>query len=500
MRIIGSESLEDGSEKCMRMILQEGALSPKSANVYGDLLQAMLMRLDENKKSVAPFKQTPGSNHRPVVGSAVVLGDMVGVVISAASDYCTLRFPGTVTHHSTLRWDSPAMQEAFRRGLEEDVEGLDQRDVERTKPRDVCVEVSDRFTMAVHDINELVLNQNMTMEAAVNKVLFSPPVPATVERGKTVQEQDKKEQKKDEVVYVRPETSAEQESKLIADEVSYLYRTWSQFTTSFAALVGIHRPDSELETLTTKLETSVTISQAVLSKRLAEILRTGIPEGRLVEVIQNAKMALESTNGYPLGNVQRIIKGNNGGIMPTDKSEPGPEVSPPSLATRVKKVAKRTAAATTYRVAASQISQTVRATMAEALAKQGGGTKREITTRQKQISKFLDTEVGLGLLQILLGSGMELIPGMTPDGKLDRLADELRISGTTKIADAGANALLGPMRDMIRAVIATLPDEVEEATETPPRVRAHVHPEHRHDSQEESHEHNSKGNSHAARA
>jgi hypothetical protein len=131
------------------------------------------------------------------------------------------------------------------------------------------------------------------------------------------------------------------------------------------------------------------------------------------------------------------------------------DISKKSLGSRIVATAKEDGADMAYRVAARQAARLVRDPLAAAVANKFGTTARERNKIRDQISAFLNTDLGLGVVMALMGVAVTSLP--FDDERLDALAKELRVAGITEFGDMGAELLLAPFREVLVGVVSGLP-------------------------------------------
>jgi hypothetical protein len=104
------------------------------------------------------------------------------------------------------------------------------------------------------------------------------------------------------------------------------------------------------------------------------------------------------------------------------------------------------------RLAAKQFIKLTRDPMIAFLA---GHLDKDDPSMRVKVAAFLDTELGEGLVAVLLSLGVSLLPVEHPEVKT--LAQQLRIKAMTDVGDVVADLLMGPLRDFMSTVIKGAP-------------------------------------------
>ena len=107
-----------------------------------------------------------------------------------------------------------------------------------------------------------------------------------------------------------------------------------------------------------------------------------------------------------------------------------------------------------WRTAAAQTLTVVQAPLIAALKRQG--VSEGVLGF---VGIFLETEMGRGLLALLLGTALSNIPNFGNNPKVQRLASELRIMGMASYGNLIAGVVIDPLREMMVNVISGLPEE-----------------------------------------
>ena len=104
-----------------------------------------------------------------------------------------------------------------------------------------------------------------------------------------------------------------------------------------------------------------------------------------------------------------------------------------------------------WRTAAKQAVKAVRAPLSALLSKSLPTGLVGVVLSQ------LDTSTGEALLAVLVGHGMTYVPQFSCDARLMRLAEELRVGGTSHFTDLLAEAVLAPIREQLVDVVKMIP-------------------------------------------
>jgi hypothetical protein len=106
-----------------------------------------------------------------------------------------------------------------------------------------------------------------------------------------------------------------------------------------------------------------------------------------------------------------------------------------------------------YRVAATQVGKLAQNGIVIALEKKGMGNDKVAA-----IKDLLESEVGTALIQVLLGYGLNYVPGMKNDPRVERLAEEFRVSGTAVAGNLVVGSALEYVLPAIQEAIKSLPE------------------------------------------
>ncbi len=110
-----------------------------------------------------------------------------------------------------------------------------------------------------------------------------------------------------------------------------------------------------------------------------------------------------------------------------------------------------------WRTAATQAVSAVHKPLSTAIATRVQGDKKTA----QQISALLATPEGEAALAYLLGAALPHIPQLAGDARANRLAMELRVKAATRVTDAVADAVVGPVVDALTEVVKKAPDPSE---------------------------------------
>ena len=112
-----------------------------------------------------------------------------------------------------------------------------------------------------------------------------------------------------------------------------------------------------------------------------------------------------------------------------------------------------------WRTAANQAVMAVREPLIAALRRKGVSE-----TVLGSVGEFLQTEIGMAAIALLLGTALSNIPSFGNNPKVAKLSSEMRIQGMATAGNLLAEMVTGPMRGIMTDLIQGIP-EVEELPE-----------------------------------
>lgn len=120
-----------------------------------------------------------------------------------------------------------------------------------------------------------------------------------------------------------------------------------------------------------------------------------------------------------------------------------------------------------WRTAASQFVKLAREPLVGLLSRHLGPGDESLRAR---IAAFLETELGTAMLSSLLSVGLTVVPGVK-GAAAERLARELRVKAMSGAADALADVIMGPLRQIMQTYAKDL-GAIVEASVPPSLVEA----------------------------
>lgn len=132
-----------------------------------------------------------------------------------------------------------------------------------------------------------------------------------------------------------------------------------------------------------------------------------------------------------------------------------------NLKTEVKKMNKQSfaemmkanAISAGYRVAGTQLTTLVKNSILTVMKNKGadGGALQGM-------SAFLDTEFGAALISFVIGAGLNYVPHVSEDGRVQRLAEEMRVGGMAVAGNAIIGEAMNHVLPAVSQILANLPE------------------------------------------
>ncbi len=113
---------------------------------------------------------------------------------------------------------------------------------------------------------------------------------------------------------------------------------------------------------------------------------------------------------------------------------------------------KADAATAAYRVASIQMTKGVKAAILKVIEKNGFDN-----SKLEGLRSFLDTEFGMALISLMLGSALPYIPMLKDDDRATKLSSEFRISGMAIAGNAVVDTVVSDFLPVIMGAMQSLP-------------------------------------------
>jgi len=107
-----------------------------------------------------------------------------------------------------------------------------------------------------------------------------------------------------------------------------------------------------------------------------------------------------------------------------------------------------------YRVGAKQMTKAFKLATTNML--KGRGTKK---SQINAIGEFLDTEFGESMISMLLGTGLNYMPGISNDPRAKKLAKEFRVEGMAQAGNLVADSVMQYLLPAVVSTLQSLPEE-----------------------------------------